>query len=108
MAPAFPQSSMGAVEAMTVRTSSRAYSPRRGARSHGRLRRRAHRMLHPSCGWREQLRRIRLTGGVASAAYLIAGSPLVVAGGWHRPLGDFLLAGILGSTGVALGAFRGH
>ena len=51
----------------------------------------------------------RLTGAVASAAFLIAGSLLVVAGGWHRPLGDVLLAaGILGSTGVALGAFRGH
>ena len=51
----------------------------------------------------------RLTGAVASAAFLIAGSLLVVAGGWHRPLGDALLAvGILGSIAVALGALRGH
>ena len=51
----------------------------------------------------------RLTGAVASAAFLIAGSLLVVAGGWHRPLGDVLLAaGILGSAAVALGAVRAH
>lgn len=51
----------------------------------------------------------RLTGAVASAAFLIAGSLLVVAGGWHRPLGDALLVGgIVGSTAVAAGAFRGH
>lgn len=51
----------------------------------------------------------RLTGAVASGAVLIAGSLLVVAGGWHRPLGDTLLAaGILGSIAVALGAFRGR
>ena len=51
----------------------------------------------------------RLTGAVASAAFLIAGSLLVVAGGWHRPLGDVLLAaGTLGSTAVALGAVRGR
>lgn len=51
----------------------------------------------------------RLTGAVASTAFLIAGSLLVVAGGWHRPLGDVLLAaGILGSAAVALGAFRAH
>ena len=51
----------------------------------------------------------RLTGAVASAAFLIAGSLLVVAGGWHRPLGDALLAvGILGSIAVAFGALRGH
>jgi ubiquinone biosynthesis protein len=51
----------------------------------------------------------RATGAIASAAFLIAGSLLVVAGGWHRPLGDALLfTGILGSMTVALGAFRGH
>lgn len=51
----------------------------------------------------------RLTGAIASAAFLIAGSLLVVAGGWHRPLGDALLvAGIVGSAAVALGAFRAH
>ena len=51
----------------------------------------------------------RLTGAVASAAFLVAGSLLVVAGGWHRPLGDALLAvGTLGSTAVAFGALRGH
>lgn len=51
----------------------------------------------------------RLTGAIASAAFLIAGSLLVVAGGWHRPLGDALLvAGIVGSAAMALGAFRAH
>jgi ubiquinone biosynthesis protein len=51
----------------------------------------------------------RLTGGVASGAFLIAGGLLVVAGGWHRPLGDaLLLAGIIGSVTVAAGAYRGH
>jgi ubiquinone biosynthesis protein len=49
----------------------------------------------------------RLAGAIASAAFLIAGSLLVVAGGWHRPVGDTLLfAGILGSTVAALGALR--
>lgn len=49
----------------------------------------------------------RLTGAVASAAFLVAGSLLVVAGGWHRPLGDALLViGIAGSAAVALGALR--
>lgn len=51
----------------------------------------------------------RLTGAIASAAFLIAGSLLVVAGGWHRPLGDALLVtGILGLITVAVGALRGH
>jgi ubiquinone biosynthesis protein len=51
----------------------------------------------------------RLTGAVAAAAFLIAGSLLVVAGGWHRPLGDVLLAaGILGSIAVAVSALRGR
>ena len=51
----------------------------------------------------------RLTGAVASAAFLIAGSLLVVAGGWHRPFGDGLLAaGIFGSLAVAFGAMRGR
>lgn len=51
----------------------------------------------------------RLTGAIASAAFLIAGSLLVVAGGWHRPLGDVLLVvGILGSIAVAVGALRGR
>lgn len=51
----------------------------------------------------------RMTGGIASAAFLIAGSLLVVAGGWHRHLGDALLViGIAGSMTVALGALRPH
>lgn len=51
----------------------------------------------------------RLTGAVASAAFLIAGGLLVAAGGWHRPLGDALLVvGSLGSAAVAAGAFRGR
>ncbi len=49
----------------------------------------------------------RLTGAVAAAAFLIAGSLLVAAGGWQRTLGDALLAvGILGSAAVAVGAWR--
>lgn len=51
----------------------------------------------------------RLAGAIASAAFLMAGSLLVVAGGWHRPLGDaLLLVGIAGSFSVAVGALRGH
>jgi ubiquinone biosynthesis protein len=49
----------------------------------------------------------RLTGAVASGALLVAGSLLVLSGGWHRPVGDALLAlGALGSILVALGALR--
>lgn len=51
----------------------------------------------------------RMTGALVSAAFLIAGSLLVVAGGWHVPLGDVLLfAGIAGSIAVAIGALRGR
>ena len=47
----------------------------------------------------------RLTGAIASAAFLIAGSLLVVVGGWHRPLGDGLLVlGLFGSAAVGSGA----
>ena len=49
----------------------------------------------------------RLTGAVASGALLVAGGLLVLSGGWHRPVGDVLLAvGALGSILVALGALR--
>ena len=51
----------------------------------------------------------RLTGATASAALLVAGSLLVVAGEWHRAFGDaLLLAGVAGSVAVAIGALRGH
>lgn len=51
----------------------------------------------------------RLTGALASAAFLVAGSLLVTAGGWHVPLGDVLLfTGIAGSVAVAIGALRGR
>jgi ubiquinone biosynthesis protein len=49
----------------------------------------------------------RLTGAVASAALLIAGGLLVVAGGWHRYAGDALLAlGVIGTVMVGIGAWR--
>ena len=49
----------------------------------------------------------RLTGGVASAALVIAGAMLVMVDGWHRVAGDALLAvGLLGTAVVALGALR--
>ena len=49
----------------------------------------------------------RLTGGVASAALLVAGALLVGVGGWHRTVGDLLLlAGVAGTLVVALGALR--
>ena len=51
----------------------------------------------------------RMTGSIVSAAFLVAGSLLVVAGGWHVPLGDALLfIGIAGSLIVAVGALRGR
>lgn len=47
----------------------------------------------------------RLTGGVTSAALLIAGALLGTTSGWHRVIGDLLLAvGIVGTVAVALGA----
>ncbi|MEO8563950.1 MAG: AarF/UbiB family protein [bacterium] len=47
----------------------------------------------------------RLTGGVTSAALLIAGALLATTSGWHRVLGDALLAvGIVGTIAVAVGA----
>lgn len=49
----------------------------------------------------------RLTGGVASAALVIAGAMLVMVDGWHRLAGDILLGiGVLGTAAVALGALR--
>ena len=49
----------------------------------------------------------RLTGAVASGALLVTGGLLVLSGGWHRPVGDVLLAvGALGSILVAIGALR--
>ena len=47
----------------------------------------------------------RLTGGLTSAALLIAGALLGTTSGWHRVIGDILLAvGIVGTVAVALGA----
>jgi ubiquinone biosynthesis protein len=47
----------------------------------------------------------RLTGGVTSAALLIAGALLGTTSGWHRVAGDILLAvGVLGTIAAALGA----
>lgn len=47
----------------------------------------------------------RLTGGVTSAALLIAGALLGTTSGWHRVIGDILLAvGVVGTITVALGA----
>jgi ubiquinone biosynthesis protein len=49
----------------------------------------------------------RLTGGIASAALVTAGSLLAGIPGWHRSVGDALLAlGLLGTFGVAIGAWR--
>ena len=49
----------------------------------------------------------RLTGSVAAAALLIAGSLLVVAGGWYRYAGDAFLAwGAVGTALVAAGSWR--
>ncbi len=47
----------------------------------------------------------RLTGAVASAAFIVAGALLVTVGGWHAVAGDVLLAiGIVGTLAVGLGA----
>jgi ubiquinone biosynthesis protein len=47
----------------------------------------------------------RLTGGLTSAALLIAGALLGTTSGWHRVMGDILLAvGVVGTITVALGA----
>ena len=49
----------------------------------------------------------RLTGGVASAASLIAGALLATIPGWHRAAGDVLLAvGVIGTVASARGALR--
>jgi ubiquinone biosynthesis protein len=49
----------------------------------------------------------RLTGGVTAAALLISGSLLGTTSGWHRVLGDILLAvGIVSTFTVAIGALR--
>jgi hypothetical protein len=51
----------------------------------------------------------RLTGGLISASFLIAGALLVGIGGWHRYVGDVLLGiGALGSLAVSFGALRGR
>lgn len=51
----------------------------------------------------------RLTGGVISASFLVAGAILVTVGEWHRFVGDLLLAiGVLGSLATSLGALRGR
>ena len=48
----------------------------------------------------------RLTGALASAALVAAGALLVGVGGWHRVVGDVLLAlGLLGTAMTALGAW---
>jgi ubiquinone biosynthesis protein len=47
----------------------------------------------------------RLTGGVTSAALLIAGALLGTTSGWHRVIGDALLVvGVTATIAVALGA----
>ena len=47
----------------------------------------------------------RLTGALVSSALLVAGALLVSAGGWHRSVGDTLLAaGVLGVAATAVGA----
>jgi ubiquinone biosynthesis protein len=49
----------------------------------------------------------RLTGAVASAAFVVGGAMLTTIPGWHRSVGDALLAvGVLGTLAVALGALR--
>jgi ubiquinone biosynthesis protein len=49
----------------------------------------------------------RLTGGVTSAALLISGSLLGTTSGWHRIIGDTLLAvGIISTVTVGVGALR--
>lgn len=49
----------------------------------------------------------RLTGAVASAAFVIAGALLATIGGGHRNAGDIMLVvGVLGTLAVALGAWR--
>ena len=49
----------------------------------------------------------RLTGGVTSAALLIAGALLGTTSGWHRVIGDMLLVvGVVGTVAVALGALK--
>lgn len=51
----------------------------------------------------------RLTGGLISASFLIAGALLVGIGGWHRYVGDVLLGiGALASLAVSFGALRGR
>ncbi len=49
----------------------------------------------------------RLTGSVAAGALLVAGSLLVVAGGWYRYAGDLFLAwGAVGTALVVAGSWR--
>jgi ubiquinone biosynthesis protein len=49
----------------------------------------------------------RLAGAVASAALLVTGGLLAVAGGWYRYPGDaLLLAGTLGTAVIGAGAWR--
>ena len=49
----------------------------------------------------------QLTGGVTASALLISGSLLGTTSGWHRLLGDILLAvGIVSTLAVAIGALR--
>lgn len=69
---------MGKRQAMTVGTSTRRDSPQSAARSRGRLRQRANRLLHPDCGWQEQLRRIRRRVLIGIGLLALAGIPVVI------------------------------
>ena len=49
----------------------------------------------------------RLTGGLSSAALLVAGALLVAMGDWHRVVGDVMLGlGIIGAVTTAVGALH--
>ena len=63
---------------MSDRISMHEHSTRRRAHAHGRLRQRAHRMLHPECGWPAQLRRIRRRALIGGAFLALAAIPVVV------------------------------
>lgn len=58
-------------------------------------------------GWRASRDVQRLTGAVTSAALVVGGALLTTVSGWHRTVGDVLLAvGVLGTLAVALSALR--
>lgn len=63
---------------MTLHSSVQERSPRRRTDTHGRLRRRAHQMLHPACGWPEQLHRIRRRFLIALGLIALAAIPVLI------------------------------